>query len=175
MAESKRERYDGHVDGLQEGNYIKAAEMKLGQRFTVKIEDIFKERMKEDSGKERGKGVLKFEGREKEYISNKTNQLRIAAMFGDAVKEWRGKRVTFEVQMVRGVSGEKVPGFRVIGSPDLTAPIEKEIQVNRRWRPEKVKLIPTQAAGATRAAQPPAPPREPVDSTELADQPPDFE
>jgi hypothetical protein len=135
------EPYEGHFQGLNEGSFIKAAEFPLGTTFTVTIEAVTRQQLEGEDGKKKGKGVVKFTGKAKEWVSNVTNQQCIAAMFGDLVKGWIGKRVTFVVEMIR-MHPENRPGFRVKGSPDITAPIEVTIKLPRK-RPEKRTLVPT--------------------------------
>lgn len=145
------ERYEGHFDGLNDGAYIKAAEFKIGQEFTVTIDNVHKEQLEGDDGKKKGKGVVAFKGKDKEWVSNKTNQLCIAAMFGPMVKDWYGKRITLVVENVK-VGGETKPGFRIKGSPDLTAPVDATIKLPKR-KPVTRRLVPTgKPAAATATA-----------------------
>lgn len=135
------EKYEGHFDGLNEGAYIKAAEFRIGQRFTVVIDNVHKEKLEDENGKKKGKGVVTFKGREKEWVSNKTNQILIAGMFGPMVKDWYGKPVTLEVQSVP-VGGVMKLGFRIVGSPELKEPITVTVKLPRK-RPVDVTLVPT--------------------------------
>jgi hypothetical protein len=137
--------YEGHYDGLQDGSYIKAAEFKLGTEFTVTLEKVHKEQLEGDDGKKKGKGVVAFRGKEKEWVTNKTNLICLAAMFGPMVKDWAGKRITIVTEMV-SVGAEKRPGFRIKGSPDITAPIDAVIKLPRK-RPITRTLVPTGTTG----------------------------
>lgn len=145
MGENREERkgqlYEGHFDGLQEGEYIKAAEFKMGQEFTITIENVHREQLEQEDGRKRGKGIVSFKGKDKEWVSNKTNQICIAAMFGPMVKDWIGKRITLVVELVQ-IGPEKRPGFRVKGSPDIKEPVEATIKLPRR-KPVKRMLVPT--------------------------------
>jgi hypothetical protein len=83
-----------------------------------------------------------------------TNAQRIAAMFGKEANDWSGHKVTLGVEMVESF-GEIVPAIRVLGSPEITAPIQ--------YRPKKgsrikgATLVPTQKASATAPASAPVP------------------
>jgi hypothetical protein len=144
------ESYKGHVDGLSDGTYIKATEFKLGQEFTVEINNVHKEQLEGEDGKKKGKGVIDFKGKEKGLVSNKTNNICIAGMFGNNVADWYGKRVTFVVEMVK-LGAESKPGFRVKGSPDLTAAVDVVIKLPRK-KPQTRRLVPT-GNGNARPAQ----------------------
>jgi hypothetical protein len=141
--------YEGHFDGLNEGSFIKATDFALGTVFTVTIEGVTRQQLEGEDGKKKGKGVVKFTGKAKEWVSNKTNQICIAKMFGPLVKDWIGKRVTFVVEMIQ-MYPENRPGFRVKGSPDIAAPIDAEIKLPRK-RPVTRTLVPTpQPAGGAK-------------------------
>jgi hypothetical protein len=83
-----------------------------------------------------------------------TNAQRIGAMFGSEADGWSGHKVTLAVEMVESF-GEIVPAIRVLGSPEITAPIQ--------YRPKKgsrikgATLVPTQKASAPAPAPAPAP------------------
>jgi hypothetical protein len=162
----KEEAYTGHYDGLNEGSYVKAADFKLGQQITVTLEAAHRRILEGEDGKKKRKGIFKFTGKEKEWVSNKTNQICIAKMFGDQVSGWIGKRVTFVVEICP-VGGVDKYGFRVAGSPDISAPMIAEIKLPKR-RPVNRKLVPTKVKGAPVIEQP----TEPTESTDLDEQPP---
>jgi hypothetical protein len=83
-----------------------------------------------------------------------TNAQRIAAMFGKEANDWSGHKVTLGVEMVESF-GEIVPAIRVLGSPEITAPIQ--------YRPKKgsrikgATLVPTPKASAPASSPAPAP------------------
>jgi len=106
------------------------------------------------------KGVIHFKETDRGFVVNRTNAEALAAMFGRETEAWIGKRVklaAIEVQF----GTEKVPGIRVVGSPDIAAPVTFELKLPRK-RPQRVTIQCTRAGGqpAPKAAPPPAPTRE---------------
>jgi hypothetical protein len=105
-------------DELYPGRFLHAADLK-GKKVTVRISDVTIEELVGDKGPQI-KGLMSFEGKDKQFALNKTNGIMIKAMFGRKIADWIGKRITlFEDTW----DGE--PCLRVWGSPD----IEKDMVV----------------------------------------------
>jgi hypothetical protein len=107
-------------DELYPGRFIKAADLK-GKNVTLTIASVDLEELEGDKGK-RIKGVVGFDGTEKQLALNKTNGICLKEMFGKKVQAWVGKRVTLMPSMWNGEDC-----IRIYGSPDL--PENKEITV----------------------------------------------
>lgn len=89
------------------GNFLKAEDLK-GKSVKVKISDV---EVKEfDDGK---KIILKFEGKDKGLVANKTNCAIIEEVTGsDDTDDWIGKSITLYTKKVE-FSGRLVPAIRV--------------------------------------------------------------
>ena len=101
------------------------------------------------------RGALKLaEYPGKPWVSNVTNTKCLIAMFGDenAEKVWPGKRVTLRIERVMSF-GEWVPGVRISGSPDLTAPVT----VSLKLRKKKAQSLTMQVTGVPKPL--PSPPK----------------
>lgn len=136
---------------LNPSNYFGAPELALGPTFKIvgiKLEDV-----ENDKGKSQRKGSITLEGIEKPWLSNVTNTKCLVAMFGDETDRWIGKRVTLHEERVMSF-GEYVPGVRVSGSPDITAPVSVSIKLRKK----KAQTITMQVTGtATPRPTPPGP------------------
>lgn len=61
---------------------------------TVTIKRVEAKKLQNGKGKANSKPVLYFEGKEKGLACNKTNGKTIAAMYGNDIEKWSGKRIT---------------------------------------------------------------------------------
>ena len=100
-------------DQLFPSNYIKAGELG-GKAVTLTIKDWSREEMKEQDGKKKKKPILSFVETEKQVVLNKTNGLCLKKMFGRAVAEWVGKRIT-----IHPAPYQDGLCIRIKGSPDI--------------------------------------------------------
>jgi hypothetical protein len=78
------------------------------------------------------------------WLSNITNCRYMTEMFGSPYPvDWIGKRVTLAFDPTVKFGKETVGGIRVIGSPDISAPLSFMFAANSRQKPRKVTLMPT--------------------------------
>ena len=104
------------------------------------------------AGAEESKAVLYFREKRKatgepiQLVLPKTNALAIAAMFGNEADEWTGHKITLTSEMVK-FGRDTVPAIRIMGSPELTAPVKSKATTNIKAR----TLVPT---GRTAAPAP---------------------
>lgn len=138
-----------NYDELFPGRFMKAGEFK-GRAVTLTIKDIDTEALPQDQGGEKVRGIISFTETKKQLVLNRTNGECLKALFGAAVDDWFGKRVTLFPSEWNGE-----PAIRVKGSPHITAPMEIEVKLPRR-RPIPMTLVPTGKAA------PPAAQREPA-------------
>ena len=150
------------------GDYLAAAELGPKQPTVtitslkaVQMEDEKTQAMKE-------KWVVFFRETKRGWVINKTCAILIAGMFGPETQGWLGKRVTLYSTKVK-LGGEKVDGIRVLGSPDLPAPVEVTVKLPKK-KAQKVRLVPT-AVGAS-IEPPPAPEEQPDAEGVLPDEAP---
>jgi hypothetical protein len=111
-------------------DYVTAEDLQ-GRTVTVTITEIELRLLEGEDGKQRKRIICHLEGKQKAWVSNTTNNLCLAAMFGDDPQALRGKRVTIGPEMT-SVGGKRVLGIRVIGSPDLAADKTVVIHLPRR-------------------------------------------
>lgn len=139
-----------HWKALATGDYMAAVEFG-SSTFTGKVSEVRAVKLEQENGKQKHKVVIFFEGNDRGWVSNSTNNQCMEAMFGGDVKGWVGKRITLYAPLVT-LGGEKVPGIRVKGSPDITERVECTVKLPRK-KPFKVPLVPT-GNGANGAARP---------------------
>ena len=113
-------------DELYPGRFLKAGLLK-GQKVTLTIKDVDLEGLEDENGKKQQKAILAFEERPMQLVMCKTNGICIKSMFGPALADWLGKRVTlFESQW----NGE--PCIRIWGSPDIPSDQKIVVKLPRR-------------------------------------------
>ena len=119
-------------DQLFPGRFMKSGEFQ-GRDVTLTVAGLRMEKLPQDNGTERDRGILSFRRTEKALVLNRTNGECIKAMFGRAVGDWVGKRVTFyPAPFTNTFTGEVGTAIRVRGSPDLPADKMVTIALPRR-------------------------------------------
>lgn len=112
-------------DELYPGRFLHAADLK-GKKVTVRISDVTLEELIGDKGAQ-VKGLMSFEGKDKQFALNKTNGIMIKAMFGRKLADWVGKRITLFEDVWDGE-----PCLRVWGSPDIDKDMEVTVALPRK-------------------------------------------
>lgn len=140
-------------------NFIAAIELMEGNKKpTMTIDRVNSVKLEDEDGKMKDKPVIFFKEIKRGWVFCKTTGFCLAAMFGEDIDNWPGKRVTLHAELVQ-VGGEKKAGIRVTGSPDL----EKDaVSVRIKFMKKKafiLKLVKTAAKGS--ALKDPPPPTEP--------------
>lgn len=111
--------------------HLEAADLD-GREVTIKINAVEPATVKNESGGEESKGLIRFEGKKKTtWIFPVTVGHCLAAMFGEDIENWRGKRVTLASQKVDSF-GEMVDAVRPVGSPDIDKPITFKVRQGRK-------------------------------------------
>jgi len=104
MSETKvTERYGTDFRTLFDRDYIGAFDLQ-GREATVTISKVVGGELTAVGGRKSKKPILYFEGKEKGMIANKTNAKTIAALYGNFVEGWKGKRITLFVSSTRDPS-----------------------------------------------------------------------
>lgn len=127
-------------DQLFPGRFIKAADL-LGKDRTLTISDVAIERLPTDVGGEKVKGIVSFRESERQWVVNRTNGEALKAMFGKAVREWIGKRVTLYPTTDK-FGREIVDAIRVRGSPDIAADVTFALRLPKK-KPRDLTLART--------------------------------
>ena len=167
------------LDTLYPGRFVKGRA--LPGPLLIRIVDISGEPLEGDDGKKKLKGILRYkswpDGQTMvpgEMILNKTNALLAAAIFGTRdYTAWAGKLLVIAFDPTVKLGNETPGGIRVVGSPDLKAPLRVEVKRPRRSTPEVYMLQPTDNRGQPRTGRkaetkaapdqaPPEPPTEPA-------------
>lgn len=100
-----------YKDFFDPSPYVAAHELG-GKDVTVTIVRATGGTVEGEKGRKARKGILYFKGAKKPLVLNKTNGKTIAAMYGNHVEEWVGKRITlFPTTTTR--DGETVECIRV--------------------------------------------------------------
>lgn len=102
----ERKEMDLSGYGKSDSKYLKAADLK-GHEVPVTIAGV--EEAKFDDGP---KLVLKFEGKAKGMVLNKTNLKRIGSKYGYQSEDWNGKGIVLYEEEV-DFQGQMVPAIRV--------------------------------------------------------------
>jgi hypothetical protein len=129
-------------DQLFPGRFLKAG-LLAGKSVTLEIVDVTVEKLPQDDGEDRTRGVLSFRETDKQLVLNSINGQCIRAMFGKRVPEWIGKRVTFKPD-TDNFGKERVDCIRIAGSPDIAATTSVTVKLPRK-KPRIVTLEKTAA------------------------------
>ena len=122
---------------LYPGRFLKAGHLmhKGREFFTLTIAQVFTEELDGDKGKER-KAILAFRETAQQHVMPKINAQCVAAMLGNDVRQWVGKRIslyaTDRYMPFPGRTGEDRFCVRVYGSPEIDKPIAVEFRPPRR-------------------------------------------
>lgn len=136
------------LSALYPSRFLRAEDLQ-GKEATIKILDIFGQRLEgKDSGKKQ-KTILVFERKTpgpNEIVLAKINSCALKGMWGDNIKDIIGKRITIYgtnklMPMAVGENKGK-PCIRIKGSPDIDHPIPVTFVVPRR-RPVEMVMQPT--------------------------------
>jgi hypothetical protein len=133
-------------DELFPGRFLKAGLFRV-RPLTLRITAVDVEALPDDKGGERRRGIISFKQTDMQLVLNRTNGECLKAMFGARVQDWIGKRVTFACEQDR-FGNELVDAIRIVGSPDLTKPVEVLIKMPHK-KPRARKLAVTSASNTT--------------------------
>lgn len=112
-------------DQLYPGRFLKAGEL-LGKKVSLTMTAIDLTELETEGGK-KIKATVSFSETEKQLVLCKTNGICIKAMFGKAVQQWVGKRITIFPD-----KWNEEPCIRIWGSPDIKNDFEVDISLPRR-------------------------------------------
>jgi len=103
-----------HYRTMYDADYIGSWDLPPGKDITVTIKAVAAGKLTAQGGGTNKKPIIEFVGKEKKCIINKTNAKTIAAMYGNMVEEWVGKRITLYVTQTRDPStGGEIDCIRV--------------------------------------------------------------
>lgn len=124
------------------GKYLASPDLGKNEP-TVKIARIVSEVVKdEEKHTEKTRWIAFFEGKEKGMLLNRTNATLIAALCkSNMTEDWIGHSITIGVRAVK-MGPDMVDGLRVVGSPELSAPLKVTLKLPRK-KPQDVVLQPT--------------------------------
>ena len=112
MAMNDLEKYN-HVDLLHPSKYLKGAELQ-GKTVTVVIDGIDPHAdLRKTDGTTEHRPLLRFKGKEKMMVLNRTNAQAIARMHGAEVKGWIGKAIKLRAEKVTAF-GKEWDALRVV-------------------------------------------------------------
>jgi hypothetical protein len=134
-------------DELYPGRFLKAGQ--LGERKpTLTIKAVEVDRLLDDKGQEKVKGVITFNEIAYQLALNKTNGLCLREMFGRELEKWVGHKVTLYRSAVESGSRKGEPAVRVWGSPELEADRTVEVKLPRK-RPMQMVMHAVKGREAT--------------------------
>ncbi len=151
---------------LFQSRFLKSQEFK-GKEVTLKIAGVHLEDLATEGPKVKGqaptkrKGLMSFVDTEKLWVINRTNADCLKAMFGRDTDKWIGRRVTlYPAPFENRLTGETTTCIRVLGSPDIAAPVNALVALPLR-KPITMRMARTDPKKST-----------PLPKAEVA---PDFE
>jgi len=100
-----------HYKLLYPSEYLCAADLQ-GKAVTVEIESVKVEELQSADGHEDQKPVIRFTGKAKRLVMNKTNAKSIAAIHGNDTDGWAGKKIILHPTTCEAF-GETVECIRV--------------------------------------------------------------
>lgn len=130
MSETTTKRAVKDYDELYPGRFLKWGQFQ-GRDVTLTITEVVLDLLEGDKG-EQMRPVISFAETPKQLTPCKTNGLCLRAMFGRAVADWTGKRVTLYGDPTVKMGSKAVGGIRLRGSPMIPAPIDVEIKLPKR-------------------------------------------
>lgn len=147
-------------ESLFTGKYLASADLGTSEP-TVKIARVVPEMVEggEDektkkTQKDRKRWIAYFDGKEKGMLLNRTNCILLAALAkSNKTEDWAGHSITLGARDVK-LGGETVKGLRIIGSPELSAPLSVTVKLPKK-KPRDERLMPTgRTAARAQAGQP---------------------
>ncbi|HTD89375.1 MAG TPA: hypothetical protein VK663_01840 [Burkholderiales bacterium] len=90
---------------MYDRDYIGHFDLPEGKDMVLTIKNVVAGELTAVGGRKSKKPIVHFVGNVKPLICNKTNAKTIAALYGNAVEQWKGKRVTLCVSTTRDPSG----------------------------------------------------------------------
>lgn len=90
---------------MYDRDYIGHFDLPGGKDLTLTIKNVVGGELTAMGGRKSKKPIVHFKQAVKPLICNKTNAKTIAAMYGNAVEQWKGKAVTLFVSTTRDPSG----------------------------------------------------------------------
>lgn len=161
MSESQPKRKPVNFDELFPGRFLKAG-LFAGKSPTLTISDYDLDKLPQDDGRDKARGIISFRETEMQLALNSTNGQCLKAMFGTTLANWVGKRVTFCTEKDRDPGGGgMVDAIRVAGSPDIAEDMTVEVKLPRR-KP-KTRTLKRTATQAQQKTQPKPTPADPED------------
>ena len=139
---------------LFQSRFLKSQEFK-GKEVTLKIAGVHLEDLATEGPKVKGqaptkrKGLVSFTDTEKLWVINRTNADCLKAMFGRDTDKWIGRRVTlYPAPFENRLTGETTTCIRVLGSPDIAAPVNALVALPLR-KPITMRMAKTDPKKST--------------------------
>lgn len=144
------------------GTGLKPEDLPQGMAVPCVIEAV--KLVKFDNG---DKLEIRFAGKQKTLISNRTNSGRIAAMFGDETDFWIGKQISLNREMC-DFMGDQVACIRVVqqnvqqapGQPTYQPGVESQVQ--QPTAPAPAQQPPAQPPATQQAPAAQGPPKDEI-------------
>lgn len=139
---------------LFQSRFLKSQEFK-GKEVTLKIAGVHLEDLATEGPRVKGqaptkrKGLVSFTDTEKLWVINRTNADCLKAMFGRDTDKWIGRRVTlYPAPLENRLTGETITCIRVLGSPDIAAPVNALVALPLR-KPITMRMARTDPKKST--------------------------
>lgn len=127
-----------HTDTAGDSKHLRAADFNIDTKWRLTIEDVNLEEMEGREGKSaRKRLIVAFQGREKTFVLNATNQSFLEERMGFNPNDWIGATVVLWRTTTK-FEGKSVPAFRFLEAKKAaTRPAQKP-----KPAPEPVEVDP---------------------------------
>jgi hypothetical protein len=103
-----------HFQQMYDRDYLGSFDLPEDKDISVTIEGVKGGELVGTGGRKSKKPIISFVGKEKKFVCNKTNAKTIAALYGNHVEKWVGKKIALYVSTTRDPStGGDIPCIRV--------------------------------------------------------------
>jgi len=147
MSENHERKTHPHTyAAASNSEYITAEELSARDAWNLTCKEVELRILEDDKGGLKKRNIVWFKEASRGWVTNKTNDICLEAMFGPDPQDCVGKIITLITVEVM-VGGEKMKGIRVKGSPDLERDKTIRIKLHKRkafnWKLEKTGSTPT--------------------------------
>jgi hypothetical protein len=103
-----------HFQQFYDRDYLGSFDLPEDKDIVVTIEDVKGGELVGTGGRKSKKPIISFVGKEKKFVCNKPNSKTIAALYGNHVEKWAGKKIALYVGQTRDPStGGEIACIRI--------------------------------------------------------------
>jgi hypothetical protein len=135
-----------HYQQLYDRDYLGSWDLPEGHDLVATISIVKGGELTSVGGRKNKKPIISIDGQEKKFVCNKTNAKTIAAMYGNHIEKWSGKKIALYISTTRDPStGGDIACIRVrpqTPSGEATVTNAQKIEAAlKEYGVDKAKLI----------------------------------